>query len=181
MSDADSIDLPAWSQANAPRRAHIARVVALLDRWAAAFRLTARDTRAWHDAGRWHDALRDAPAEELRAIVPEMGEPASMLHGPAAAAMLARDGEARGDVLDAIRWHTVGRPAWSKVGQALYMADFLEPGRSFARAERGLLASQVPHDFAGVFRQVVQLRVERANRAGRALHPQTEALWKTLR
>jgi 2-amino-4-hydroxy-6-hydroxymethyldihydropteridine diphosphokinase len=180
MSAADLIDLPAWSRVTEKRRAHIARVTALLDQWAGELRVTLDEARMWHDAGLLHDALRDAPEWELRELVQDESLPLQIVHGPAAAARLERDGEQRSDVLEAIRWHTVGNGAWARTGRALYMADFLEPGRSFARADRAFLASHVPHDFDGVFRQVVRQRLEWSLREGNRLYPETVALWNDV-
>lgn len=173
--------LPPWAVVSDKRRAHIARVTALLDRWASQLRLSRDEAQAWHDAGRWHDALRDASAEQLRELADEPDRPVETLHGPAAAERLAREGEARRDVLDAIRWHTVGYAGWARVGRALYMADFLEPGRQFARADRAFLAEHLVHDFDGVFRQVVRMRIEWTVREGKALFPETVALWNHVR
>ena len=180
MSGADSIDLPAWARVTEKRRAHIARVTALLDRWAAELHIAPDEARAWHDAGRFHDTLRDATEAELRALVPDLAMPTQILHGPAAAAQLAREGETRVQVLEAIRWHTVGNGAWARTGRALYMADFLEPGRSFARADRAFLAAHLPHDFDGVFRQVVRQRLEWSLREGNRLYPETVSLWNDV-
>ncbi|HNV75936.1 MAG TPA: hypothetical protein PKH96_14755, partial [Gemmatimonadaceae bacterium] len=55
--------LPPWAQVGERRRAHIARVTSLLDRWSDALHLTPAERQVWHDAGRYHDALRDAPLE----------------------------------------------------------------------------------------------------------------------
>lgn len=173
--------MPPWAVVSEKRVAHIARVTALLDRWAVAMHLDAAEARAWHDAGRWHDALRDADAEQLRALAPEPDRPVETLHGPAAAAKLEADGESRIGVLDAIRWHTVGHATWDRTGQVLYMADFLEPGRQFARADRAFLADHLVHDFSGVFRQVVRLRIEWTVREGKSLFPETVALWNAVR
>ena len=82
--------LPAWAEVGEKRRAHIARVTALLDRWAAQLRLAPEEAQAWHDAGRWHDALRDASSETLRALADEPDRPVETLHGPAAAVRLQR-------------------------------------------------------------------------------------------
>jgi HD superfamily phosphohydrolase YqeK len=179
------VGLPTWAVVSEPRRAHIARVVGVIDSWAAVLPVAADERQAWWDAARWHDALRDAPAATLRAILGaeahDAGLDAGFLHGPAAAARLAADGEQRADVLDAVRWHTIGSIDWGRTGQALYMADFLEPGRVFARAERAALAERVPHDFDGVFREVVRLRARWATDAGKTLAPQTVALWNAAR
>lgn len=173
--------LPAWACVSDKRRAHIGRVTALLDEWATTMELGAGEATLWHDAGLLHDALRDATEGELRRLAgDEPGFTVDMLHGPAAAAQLRSDGEARVDLLDAIRLHTVGSHAWQRVGRALYMADFLEPGRKFSRADRAYLAAQVPHDFDASFRQVVRARIEWSLREGKQLYPQTVLLWNSL-
>jgi HD superfamily phosphohydrolase YqeK len=186
---AGPIVLPPWAVAGNRRRAHIARVVVLIGTWATDLAVSPAERQAWHDAALWHDALRDAPEEELRAIVgagapwilDEVPGAVGFLHGPAAAARLAAGGERREPVLDAIRWHTVGSAHWCATGRALYMADFLEPGREFAREERAALAQRVPRDFDRVFRDVVALRVTWATEAGKALVPRTVELWNAVR
>lgn len=176
-----STELPRWATVSDARRGHVARVTALLDRWAGELGASGEEAAAWHDAGCFHDALRDAPESELRVIVPEDVGPVEMLHGPAAARRLADDGELRTGVLEAVRWHTVGHPQWDRTGRALYMADFLDPGRSFARADRAFLAGHVAHDFDGIFRQVVRMRLEWSLREGKRLFPSTVDLWNSLR
>ncbi|MBK6488762.1 MAG: hypothetical protein IPF98_18375 [Gemmatimonadetes bacterium] len=173
--------LPHWAQVGEKRRAHIVRVTALLDRWSDALHLTSAERATWHDAGRLHDALRDAPLEQLRLAVPDPSLPESVLHGPAVAQRLVEEGETRADLLDAIRWHTLGNPEWGAVGRALFMADYLEPGRPFSQADRAFLASHVPLDFDGVFRQVVRTRIEWTLREGKAIFPETVALWNRVR
>lgn len=175
------LDLPTWARVTDKRRAHIERVTALLDEWALALAIPSEEACAWRDAGRWHDALRDADEQELRQWAGiEATRPLPVLHGPAAAARLAHEGEQREDVLEAVRWHTLGHAGWARTGRALYMADFLEPGRSFARVERAFLARSVPVDFDGVFRQVVQLRMEWALRDGKPVFPETAELWNEV-
>lgn len=175
------VELPPWAVVGEKRRAHIARVTALLDAWAAAMGLPAEERREWHDAGRLHDALRDADEATLRSLAGDSSYTLEMLHGPAAAQRLAREGEARVGLLDAIRYHTVGWPHWGSTGRALYMADYLEPGRRFARDERAALAARVPADFDAVFREVVRQRIEWALREGKSLYPECVALWNGVR
>lgn len=183
---AHAIVLPSWAVVSETRRAHIARVVALIDGWAVALGLPAPARQAWVDAATWHDALRDAPDATLRALLGgadtrETALDVALMHGPAAAARLAADGERRADVLEAVRWHTVGSINWEPTGRALYMADFLDPGRQFARRERAALAQRVPREFDGVFRNVVAMRVQWAVSAGKPLAPETVALWNAVR
>lgn len=175
-------ELPSWAQVSEKRVAHIGRVTALLDQWARALALPAQEARAWHDAGIYHDALRDAPDQELRALAGDhAGYTTEMLHGPAAAARMVVEGESRAELLDAVRFHTVGSSAWGRLGRALYMADYLEPGRKFSRSDRAYLASQVPHDFDATFRQVLRARLEWSLREGMRLFPEAVALWNTVR
>jgi 2-amino-4-hydroxy-6-hydroxymethyldihydropteridine diphosphokinase len=176
-----SVALPEWAIVSAKRRAHIERVTQLLATWGERLALPASECQTWIDAGRWHDAVRDADESQLRDWTGDAERPVGLLHGPAAALRLARDGEARRDVLEAIRWHTTGYAHWSRTGQALYMADFLEPGRAFARADRAYLAARVCDDFDATLRQVVRMRLEWALREGNALFPETIALWNAVR
>jgi len=173
--------LPGWSIVSDARRAHIERVVALLERWAQALQLGHAERSAWCDAGWWHDALRDADEGTLRAITGDHDRPVGMLHGPAAALRLESLGEQRDEVLAAIRWHTVGSAGWGRAGRALYMADFLEPGRPFMQTDRAFLADRVPEAFDAVFRQVVRLRLEWTIREGKSLAPETVSLWNAVR
>jgi 2-amino-4-hydroxy-6-hydroxymethyldihydropteridine diphosphokinase len=175
------VELPSWAQVGAKRRAHIGRVTALLSAWAAGMRLDRASANEWIDAGRLHDSLREAPEDELRRITGDKSSPVGLLHGPAAAIRLAQEGETRAGLLDAIRYHTVGSANWASTGKALYMADYLEPGRKFLHEDREFLASQVPHAFEGVFRQVVRFRLEWSIREGNFIYPETVALWNELR
>jgi 2-amino-4-hydroxy-6-hydroxymethyldihydropteridine diphosphokinase len=180
LRGAPEVDLPSWAQVTDKRRAHIARVTALLDQWAERLSLPADEQQAWHDVGVLHDALRDASEEELRRLTSDAEHPWHILHGPAVAIRLENNGERRTDVIEAIRWHTLGSAHWGRVGKALYMADFLEPGRPFSKADRAFLAAHVTTDFDGVFRQVVRTRIEWTVREGKMLFPETADLWNSV-
>ena len=179
--NAAAIVLPPWAQVTEKRLAHISRVTMLLDAWAGLLELQDDERTAWHDAGVLHDALRDASEDELRRLTGDADRPVHILHGPAVAGKLAAAGEKREDVLEAIRWHTLGSAHWSRTGKALYMADFLEPGRPFSRVDRAFLAAHVTADFDGVFRQVVRARIEWTVREGKMLFPETADLWNAVR
>lgn len=174
-------ELPEWAQVTDKRRAHIDRVVALLAAWARRMGLADDEASRWLAAGVLHDALRDASDQMLRALTGDGTTPVALLHGPASAVRAEQDGERRQEVLDAVRHHTVGSPDWKRTGKALYMADFLEPGRSFLVAERGFIADRVPDDFDAAFRQCVRLKLEWSLRQGGELYPQSTALWNSVR
>ncbi|HET7041055.1 MAG TPA: HD domain-containing protein, partial [Gemmatimonadales bacterium] len=77
--------LPSWAAVSPKRLEHIRRVAALLDQWGAAMSLPASERARWLTAGWLHDALRDAPLEELKRLVPGCDWDEELLHGPAAA------------------------------------------------------------------------------------------------
>lgn len=173
--------MPEWACVTDKRMGHIARVVGLLMRWADELEIGEAERRTWYDAGLLHDALRDAPEPDLRRLSGDQTREEELLHGPAVASLLESQGNTNTSLLDAVRYHTVGSPHWDRAGRALYMADFLEPGRGFLKSYRAFLAVQVPHDFDGVFRQVLRTRLEHALREGFTLFPETVGLWNEVR
>lgn len=167
--------LPEWTEAKPKRREHMARVAALMHQWACALGLPADDVARWTAAGYLHDVLRDADPETLRPAVPEAFRalPGKLLHGPAAAERLA--GEADAEVLGAIRCHTLGSPSFRALGRALYLADFLEPGRKFDPEWTEALRRRMPRELDAVLREVVHARVSHVRENGGVMHPETEA------
>lgn len=173
--------LPSWAVVTPERAAHVARVVALLERWADALRLDPAERGRWLRAGWLHDALRDASEEELARWAPDHDGPRAFRHGPAAAARAAHEGESDPDVLSAVRWHTIGWPGWGDTGKALYAADFLEPGRPFDRQGRAALAERFPQDRDGVLAEVIVRRMDFHTAKGRPPRPETLELLQVVR
>ena len=175
VRDAAEGRLPAWVQAKPSRREHMARVAALMREWATALGLSADEVARWTAVGYLHDALRDGDPDELRPLVPaEFRElPGKLLHGPAAAERL--DGDADDELLDAVRCHTLGCPRFRALGRALYLADFLEPGRTFAPEWTEQLRRRMPREMDAVLREVVEARIGHVMRSGGTVHPETKA------
>jgi HD superfamily phosphohydrolase YqeK len=167
--------LPPWAIVSPRRRAHVIRVAALVRDWTVALRMPEDEARRWLRAAWLHDALRDAPEQEMRRWAPHVDGPVELRHGPAAAARAELEGEADADVLSAVRWHSVGWNGWGPAGRALYCADFLEPGRTFDRVERGALARRFADDPAGVLREVVRRRFDYADQQGWSHPPESIA------
>jgi HD superfamily phosphohydrolase YqeK len=162
------VALPAWAVAGKPRRAHVRRVAALVEAWADAMAVTLEERARWLRAVWLHDALKDAPL------------PRGIAHGPAAAERAEREGETDRGVLDAVRHHTWGHPAWDDVGKMLFLADYLEPGRRGRRKARARLAARVPRHRDAVLRRVLAWQMRACLRAGRRIHPHTLELWNAL-
>jgi 2-amino-4-hydroxy-6-hydroxymethyldihydropteridine diphosphokinase len=172
--------LPEWAEVTESRRQHISRVAGLLANWAESLRLAPDERLRWAAAGWLHDALRDAPPERLRSALPDSFRdfPGKLLHGPATAERL-KD-ELDPSLLNAIRYHTTGHPLLDRVGRALYLADFLEPGREFEREWRGQLRDRMPADLDAVLIEVVASRVRGMVDDRRPLRPETAAFWSAL-
>jgi HD superfamily phosphohydrolase YqeK len=167
--------LPAWTQAKPKRRAHMARVAGLMREWARAMGLPPDEVARWSAVGYLHDALRDADPDELRPVVPPAFRelPGKLLHGPAAAERLK--GVVDDEALDAVRCHTLGCPRFGTLGRALYLADFLEPGRTFSPEWTESLRRRMPHEMDAVLREVVEARIGHVEENGGTLHPETKA------
>ena len=153
-----AIELPSWAIVSPGRRAHIERVVALADRWAAALEVSPAEAERWHRAATLHDALRDAGPAELARYTPQDHWPAALWHGPAAAAAAQRHGEADRGVLDAVRYHSVGCAGWDDAGRIVFLADYLEEGRRHHAERRAERAERVPRDLPGVLVDVAAER-----------------------
>lgn len=165
------------------RYEHVARVAALMDRWAGALGLGESDRVRWRTAGWMHDALRDARPADIRDDIADArlrALPDSFLHGPAAADRMAQDGFDDGEVLDAIRYHTLGHPDLGRLGLALIAADFLEPGRFEEPAERAALRARLPFAFDDVIRAVIRAKLARTLEHEDVLPAEMVALWNRL-
>lgn len=182
LEDAARGQLPAWARAGAERCAHMARVAALLERWAVELGLPAVERRRWQAAAWLHDALRDAAPAELRAALPpqERDRAPGLLHGPAAAARLAAAGVSDEGLLCAVRAHTTGHPAFDNLGRALYLADYLEPGRPFDPVNNAVRRARLPGALTLVLRGVIADRMAQTMAAGFPVQPETLGFWNVV-
>lgn len=174
--------LPEWAEASPVRREHCARVAALMGSWAEAMGLPQPEQLRWRAAGWLHDALRDAEPATLRELLPpkSVDLPGPLLHGPAAAVRLRADGVTDLELLYAIAYHTVGSSQFGLLGQALYLADTLEPGRNFDPAWTAALRARVPGEFDAVLREVVAERLGHQLELCRPLRPESVDFWNSL-
>lgn len=85
-----------------------------------------------------HDLFRGIKDEALNVYVNQLGLPkrylnnGNLAHGKIAAAMMTREfGIDDEDVLNAVRYHTTGRAGMSLLEKVIFLADSIEPGRSY--------------------------------------------------
>ncbi len=179
MADVSS-GIPAWAKISDRRRSHIERVAVLLRDWAGRLDVDGHELDRWLRGAYLHDALKDAPEDELRRLAGPLFDHSQLLHGPAAAEMARAHGEQDQGVLDAIRYHSVGYAGWNQTGRMLYLADYLEPGRRMPVTQRAERVARVPASPAVVLREVAQERIIVALSSGKPLLEQTVAFWNAL-
>lgn len=137
-------------------------------------------------AGLLHDWDKSYDDKGIRERVEELGllvEPfvfenmPQLLHGPTAAAALAREFPALPrDIVQSIERHTAGAVDMSDLDMIVYIADALEPGRDYhgLGAIRGLAGEVALEElYVTTFQHVLLNLVERRKR----IHPQTVAIW----
>lgn len=91
-----------------------------------------------------HDVCKFADIDWMEKIVREEGLDArligwgsELLHGPVGAYVAQTEFQVTDeDVLNAIRFHTTGRPSMSRLEKIIYIADMIEPNRNFNGVER---------------------------------------------
>lgn len=151
----------------------------------------ARDREAALRAAWLHDAWRTESPEAAAAAIRAAGEEPDpwavrhapvLLHAPAAAVWgRAEAGEQDPRVLLAVRHHPTGHADWDALGRALYVADFCEPGRSFAASvgAEGLVerAAEGLPGLTAVATEVLALRLARSIRRAQPIHPDSWRAW----
>lgn len=87
-------------------------------------------------AGLLHDITKQMDNEKLKERYNICSPTEKTLHGPTAAVWLKEHGYVEDtDVLNAIRYHTTGRPAMSDLEKVIFLADSIEPNRMYADVE----------------------------------------------
>lgn len=174
--------LPAWAAVGEKRRKHIERVAGLLEDWAVAGSLPAEERIRWVAAGYLHDAVKEKPEGELRAVLDgglrEL--PEALLHGPVVAELLRRDGVEDEELLRALAYHTLGHPNLGRTGYVLYAADFLEPGRDLANEWRAGLRSRMPGEMLEVVKEILAARIVYLLEQGRPVRGETIGFWNRI-
>lgn len=133
-------------------------------------------------AGLLHDLARQLPQQEVLDRARKLGVakgplerryPVQLLHAPVAAAEAAAAGFGP-DVAAAIARHTVGGAKMTTLQQCLFLADAIEPGRTWQGVEavRKLASASLDEAIA----EVVRRDLERLRKHGREAHPGMIAL-----
>ncbi len=137
-------------------------------------------------AGLLHDCAREWPHGKLLDFAWENGIETDMLalrypvllHAPVGAALACVWGIRDGEILAAIRSHTLGCPEMSLLQQIVYVADKIEPGRRFPGVEE--LRQLVAKDFKLGLKQAAAQSIAHILHKNQPLHPLTVSFWNWL-
>jgi len=131
-----------------------------------------------------HDICKEWSAEDLRKMVcqyfpGEMSEKdlesPEIMHGFAGAALAEHGyGIADPEILEAIKYHTVGKEGLSRFARVIYIADAVEPGRAYPEAAE--IRRRVFADMDGGILYALRHMTAYLRQSGKYIHPNTEKM-----
>lgn len=137
-------------------------------------------------AGLLHDCAKYVPVEEMEDLCEkggveissfEKGNP-SLLHSKAGSVLArTRYGVTDKEVVDAIRFHTTGRPGMTLLEKIIFIADYMEPGREEAPdlSEVRALAFQ---DIDQALLRILSDTLAYLNASGKKIDPMTQKTYE---
>ncbi len=141
---------------------------------------------AW--ASLFHDCGKEIPKEERRHFSnngsiqygEELLSIGKLNHAPLGAWLLqSHHGISDRDILMAVAYHPTGHPLLTPIGWLVYIADFLEPGRTYFPNRLQYLQEACADPLAGL-KRVTQLRVEAVLNKEKPIHPLTQQFKEML-
>jgi predicted HD superfamily hydrolase involved in NAD metabolism len=168
-------DVFARERLSAKRYGHTLRVAETAEDLAHAHGLDPARARL---AALLHDAARERSFEEFLGLAEDLGLPVGeperespkLLHGPVAAELARRElGVEDGEVLEAIRAHTTGRPGMGPLSLVLYVADKIEPARDYPSVEN--LRRLARRDLRAAAAESLRRSIAHNEERGRPTHP----------
>ena len=127
----------------------------------------------------FHDYAKYRSKEEMKSIIIEQNMPKELLqfhsemwHAPVGAYLVEKEvGITDSDVLSAITYHTTGRVGMTLLEKIIYLADYIEPGRSFPGVEevRELADKGLDKALIQAFKNTISFLVSK----GSAIYPDT--------
>lgn len=134
-----------------------------------------------------HDYAKHWTKEELLTYAkncglnldPVMADSTELMHGYVGAEAVRADfGIEDEDILDAIRYHTIGRAGMSLLEQIVYLADAVEPGRDYPGVKQ-LRWLAIEHLEQGIL-ESVRSTLSYVLDKGQPMHPASVALYNEL-
>lgn len=135
------------------------------------------DVKKAETAAIFHDYAKFRPKDEMKQIIVEQNMDPQLLlfhselwHAPVGAFLVEQEvGIKDKEILDAIRYHTSGRPEMGKLEKIVYLADYMEPGRIFPGVDEVRELAEV--DFERAFLQAIKNTIMFLIKNNRAVFP----------
>jgi nicotinate-nucleotide adenylyltransferase len=165
-----------YSMIKAKRIAHIQgtelEAVRLAGRWNA-------DAEAARRAAILHDITKYLSLDEQLKLCRKYGivldelerKAVKLLHAQTGAALAQDMFGVSGPIYEAIRWHTTGKPDMSLLEKVIYLADYIEPTRSFDGVER--LRALAYENLDGALLLGLEMTVTEMEAMGNPVHEKT--------
>ena len=163
----------AYAMLKPTRVAHVRgceqEAIALAERWGA-------DPEDAAEAAILHDCTKKEKLDgqlalcERYGIVPDAVERGNekLLHAKTAAALAREEFGVSPEVESAIRWHTTGKPDMTLLEKIIYMADYIEPTRTFEGVEQ--LRALAYEDLDRAMLLGLEMSIEENCRSGNEMH-----------
>lgn len=124
-----------------------------------------------------HDVAKEQPEDEMRDIVISENLDLDLLkfgsqiwHAPVGAVLAQREyGITDAEILEAIEHHTTAAPAMTLIAQIIYVADYIEPGRSHEKAEEA--RKLATHSLRGAVRFEIIQTIKHLVEAEKQIYP----------
>ncbi len=158
---------------------HVCQVAKTAEKMAVLF---GEDPTKANLAGVLHDCAKEKPEAELLAIAGENGlleeevyrQVPFLLHAPVGAILIKKEmGIDDEQILNAVYYHTLGRPFMNTLEKIIFLADMIEPDRAFPGVKE--LRSLCRYDLDQAMIAALDSTLAYCLRQKRIIHPQTIA------
>ena len=134
-------------------------------------------------AGELHDCAKELPEDEQRRMAQkrsgDLFTDFKLLHSPAGATMAKeRFGIEDEEILDAITYHTTGRGDMPTLDRIVYLADKIEPSRTYADLSE--MREVAEYDLTAAVKLCLGAVIDKFRKQDRSNHPLTEDLARDL-
>lgn len=150
---------------------------------------TAKDLAHRHDvnitdaelAALVHDVAKEQPLNQTAALLRLVGEDSylqhsdKVWHAPMGAVIAEKVLVIENkDILNAIKFHTTGRSKMSKLEKVIFVADYTEPNRTYAKS---IAVRELWGNLDKAVYEILKQKLEKVTELGSNLHPDTLAAY----
>lgn len=134
----------------------------------------------------FHDYAKERDPAEMKTVVQEQLQckdilqyDDELLHAPCGAYYVKKEiGITDEDILNAIRYHTTGRPQMSLLEKIIFLADYIEPNRSFPQVDEVRKIAETSLD--GAIIQLLKNTIIFLTKRNELIYPKTIATYNAF-